>query len=279
MGFRNRVKQLGARFGLWTVLAAGFSLLVTSTAWAASTTISRGYSTSEKIPLGAVVSLVKGSSDEVMAATSNDTDTLLGVAISGGDSLLAVTNGKPNQVQVTTSGIAQVLVSDINGPIFAGDHITASPVKAVGMKATGNVRIVGVAQEDLKGTRQAYKDDKGTEHMLTLGQINVMVNVAYYFKEPDKTLIPPALQNLANALAGRAVSAVPIFVSAAIFVVMLVIVVSIVYSMIRSGIVSVGRNPMSQSAIYRNVIQLSALVLVILSVGFTAIYLVLTRVG
>lgn len=38
-----------------------------------------------------------------------------------------------------------------------------------------------------------------------------------------------------------------------------------------------GRNPMSQSAVHRDLIQLSALVLGILAVGFTALYLVLTR--
>jgi len=47
--------------------------------------------------------------------------------------------------------------------------------------------------------------------------------------------------------------------------------------MIRSSIISVGRNPMSQSAVHRDLIQLSALVLGILAVGFTALYLVLTR--
>jgi len=60
------------------------------------------------------------------------------------------------------------------------------------------------------------------------------------------------------------VSPLPIILSAAIFLVSLIIVVIIVYSMIRNGIISVGRNPLSQSAVYRNVIQMSGLVLAIL---------------
>jgi hypothetical protein len=58
---------------------------------------------------------------------------------------------------------------------------------------------------------------------------------------------------------------------------MLIVVSSIIYSMIRSSIISVGRNPMSQSAIYRDLIQLSALVIGILAVGLISVYLVLTR--
>ena len=104
-----------------------------------------------------------------------------------------------------------------------------------------------------------------------------MVNVSYFFKEPERTLIPSALQNLANALAGKQVDTLPIILAAAVFIIMLIVVVSIIYSMIRSSIISVGRNPLSQSAIYRDLIQLSALVIGILGVGLIAMYLILTR--
>jgi hypothetical protein len=112
---------------------------------------------------------------------------------------------------------------------------------------------------------------------VTIGQTPVHVNVAYYFKEPDKTLVPSAVQNIANSLAGRSVSTAPILISAAIFLVMLIVVSSMVFSMIKSSIISVGRNPMAQSAVYRDLLQMSAIVLVILAVGFASIYLVLTK--
>lgn len=103
------------------------------------------------------------------------------------------------------------------------------------------------------------------------------MNVAYFFKEPDKSIVPTAFQNLANTLAGKQVQPVPIIVSGAIFVVTAIVVMSIIFSMIRHSIISVGRNPMSQSAVYRDVIQLSALVIGILTVATVSIYLVLTR--
>jgi hypothetical protein len=264
--------------GLSLLAAAVFFALLIPLTTRAETAISRGYSSGTKLPLGSIVSLKANSPDEVVAAAASNVESLLGVVISDDNSLLAVNTGGKNQVQVATSGIAQVLVSDINGEVKRGDHVTASPINGVGMRATGNVRIIGVAQGDVSGaTKQGYKESNGTEKSVMIGQLPVLVNVAYYFKEPEKTLIPSTIQNLANALAGKQVNALPILISAGIFVVMLIVVASIIYSMIRNSIISVGRNPMSQAAVYRGIIQLSALVIVILGVGLAAIFLVLTR--
>jgi hypothetical protein len=258
-----------------TVMAVAVSLIVHG-----ATTISQGYSTEDKLSVGSIVSLKDGTTDHVVAASSSNVNNILGVVINSGSSLLTVSNGSENQVQVTTSGIATVLVSDINGPVVQGDQITASPVRGVGMKATSNAKVVGVAQSNPTNSSnkdQTYTDDQGNTQPLTLGEVQVLVGVTYFYAEPDKTLIPPAIQNLANALAGKTVNSLPIIISAVIFIITIIVVVSIIFSMIRSSIISVGRNPMSQSAIYRDVIQLSALVLGILAVAVIAIYVILTR--
>lgn len=259
------------------VLAAGLVMLLPVIAYAA-TSISQGYSTKDDLSLGSIVSLEKNSSDHVTAAVASNADSILGVVINSDSSLLALTNDTKEQVQIATSGTVPVIVSDINGEIHQGDHITASPLKGVGMKATANVRIVGIAQGGMKNaTKQTYKDKSGKEHTVTLGEVPVTVNVAYFFKEPEKTVVPTALQNVANALAGKTVSTLPIVLSAAVFLIMLIIVSSIIYSMIKSSIISIGRNPMSQAAVYRDLIQLSSLVIAILAVGLISIYFILTR--
>jgi hypothetical protein len=107
--------------------------------------------------------------------------------------------------------------------------------------------------------------------------VPILVNVAYFYKQPEKTLIPSAVQSIANALAGKAVSAVPILICMGIFLITMIVVASIIYSMIRSSIISVGRNPMSQAAVYRNLTQMSALVVGILTVSTAAIYLILKK--
>jgi hypothetical protein len=203
---------------------------------------------------------------------------MIGVVVANESSLLTVTTGTNQQAQVATNGTLPVIVSDISGPIKRGDHITASPMNGVGMKANNNVRVLGIAQGEMKSLKdQTYDDGDGQKRTVKLGEVPVLINVAYYFKEPNKTLIPIAVQSIVNAIAGREVSTLPIIISAAIFVVMISVVLMIIYSMVRNGIISVGRNPMAQSAIYRNVIQMSALVILILGVGTTVIYLVLSK--
>ena len=264
---------------LWLAIIGLINLALPLPAHAA-TSISQSYLTTDKLSIGSMVSLQDSSTDQIVAATSSNVDNLLGVVINADTSLLSLSNGQPNQAQVGTNGVLQVLVSDINGSVVRGDHITASPISGVGMKATGNVRIIGVAQDGLATTtasQQSYTDKDGSKHSVSLGEVPVLVNVAYYFKEPDKTIVPSALQNLANTLASKTVSTLPIILSLAIFIITLIVVVSIIYAMIRSSIISVGRNPMAQSAVYRDLIQLSALVLAILAVGLIAIYLILTR--
>jgi len=246
----------------------------------ATTSISQGYSTTDKLAIGSIVSLQNDTSDHVVAANTSNVNSLLGVVINSDNSIITVSNGQDDQVQVATSGMIPVLVSDINGAIVQGDQITSSPVTGVGMKATGSTKVIGIAQgapTNSYDSKQTYKDSNGKEQPIILGQVNVLINVSYYYKQPDKTIVPQAIQNLANALAGKTVSTLPIIISAGIFITTLIVVVSIVYSMIRNSIISVGRNPMSQSAVYRDVIQLSALVLGILAVAVVAIYVILTR--
>lgn len=266
---------------LFICQALGIVLLSLSPlAASAMTPLSQGYVTATDIPQGSIVSLQDNSSDQVVAATTKISDSILGVVINNDNALLQISNSHGNQVQVATSGIVSVLVSDINGDIHQGDQITASPIAGVGMKATSNTKVVGIAQGEPQNDNQAkqtYTDASGAKRQLTLGQVPVAVNAAYYFKQPDKTIIPAAVQKVANALAGKPVDALPIIISAAIFIITLVVSMIIIYSMIRSSIISVGRNPMSQSAIYRDVIQVSALVLGMMAVAVVAIYLILTR--
>ncbi|PKL31862.1 hypothetical protein CVV43_00190 [Candidatus Saccharibacteria bacterium HGW-Saccharibacteria-1] len=287
---KNTVKKLGQTkvtkifscLLFISILVSGIATisLIATTSVKAVTYISQSYATTEKLSLGSLVSLKNNSSDEVIAADTNSVDNLLGVVISSTNSLMSLSSGGNNQVQVATTGTIQVLVSDVNGAITRGSQITASQISGVGMKATNNTRVIGISQGDLASSStksETYTDKTGVKHTVKLGQVPVLVNVSYFFKEPDKTIIPAAIQNVANAVAGKSVSTLPILVSAAIFIVTLIVVVSIIFAMINSSIISVGRNPMSQSAIYRDIVQLSALVLAILAVGLISIYLVLTR--
>ena len=256
------------------------ALLAVASPTHALTSISQGYSTTDSVSIGSIVSLKTNSTDQVNAATSGNANSILGVVINDANSLLSLSSTNAKQIQVGTSGILEVLVSDIGGDIKQGDSITSSSINGVGMKATINTKVVGIAQENLSSSNssnQTYTDKAGKTHNVRLGQIAVLVNVADFYKQPDRTIIPSAFQNIANTVAGKKVNALPIIISIAIFFVTLIVVSSIVYSMIKSSIISVGRNPMSQSAIYRGMLQMSALVVGILAVAVVSIYLVLSK--
>jgi hypothetical protein len=247
----------------------------------ASTLISESYLSKDKLVIGSVVSLKKNTTDQVELASIGNSNYILGIVIDVINSQLTISSNNANEVHVATSGVEPVLVSDINGPITVGDSITASPVSGVGMKATDNVKVVGVAQETFpngSASKTTVSDKSGKKQDVKLGQISALVNVAYFYKQPDKSIIPPAIQNVANALAGKKVNSLPIIISIGIFIMAMIVVMSIIYSMIHSSIISVGRNPMSQAAVYRNVIQLSTLVIIILAVAVGVIYMVLTKI-
>lgn len=288
-GIKNQkpaaVSQAGTTAGYSRILRLSFvsvMMLSCSLLFSArvngATLISQGYISDGNPPAGSIVSLKKDSSTNVETSAIANVGNILGVVITTGNSKLSISTSGTQEVQVATSGIEQVLVSDINGSIVSGDQVTASPIAGVGMKATGSTKVVGVAQgpfPNSTASSQEYTDKNNQKQKVKLGQIAVLVNVAYYYKQPEKTLIPTALQNIANALAGKTVNALPILISVGIFIVTLIVVVSIIYALIHSSIISVGRNPMSQAAVYRNVIQLSLLVVIILAVAVIAIYLVL----
>jgi hypothetical protein len=257
-----------------------FLVLASRSVVHANTLIAESYVATEKMPVGAIVSLKKNTTNKVEPASTDNAIYLIGAIIDSSNSQLTLSSNEANQVHVATSGVEPVLISDINGPLAVGDPITPSPIKGIGMKATDNVKIIGVAQEAFpngSASKTTAKDKKGQSIELKAGQISALINVSYYYKQPDKTLIPPAIQNIANALAGKKVNTLPILISIGIFIMAMIVVMSIVYSMIHSSIISVGRNPMSQAAVYRNVIQLSTLVIVIMAVAVGAIFMILAK--
>ena len=273
------IRKLGKNKTLVSLflVALASTLLFTGLAFA-DPVITQGYDTAQTLPEGAIVSINNGNSSSVQAATLKNANSLFGVVIEGNNAQVSLSAGS-KQVQVATNGLNQVLVTDMNGKISSGDEITASPLAGVGMLATQNAEIIGKAQGNFPNNTAKKEKIKGSSQEVNIGNIPLLVSVGYFTKQPNKTILPAAIQNLANALAGKQVKSLPVLISMGIFLVTIVVVVSIVYSIIHGSIISVGRNPMSQAAVYRNVIQLSSLVVGIIGVSMFAIYMILTRVS
>lgn len=274
-------KTIPTRFSLaLTSFAVLLTLAILSPvpALALSTYIAESYTSEEALPMSSIVSLKENASDSVVATNTGNVDTMIGVVIDRSDASISVSNGKDKQVQVAKNGTLQVLVSDINGTVEQGDYVTGSPINGVGMRATGSTKVIGIAQNSLtNGVAQKIKGNDGVEQNVKVGTVTILVSVSGYIEKSENSFIPRPVQEIANTLAGRTVSALPILLSLGVFLVTLIVVTIIIYSMVRNGIISVGRNPLSSSAIYRNVIQLSVLVLGILVGAGVIIYFILTR--
>lgn len=242
----------------------------------AQASISQGFNTDEDLAPGTIVSQKKGEGT-VESATSDDSTSLIGVASS--QSLIELSSGT-KQTQVVTSGTTKALVSDINGDIHAGDKITISPIAGIGMKAVQSSYVIGTAVADFSeakdvSTRQ-IADKNGKENMVKIGSIPVQVNVSYYENiDVNKSILPEFILNLARSVAGREVSVLRIMAALIVLVVGIISIGILLYSSVRSSIISIGRNPLASAAVNKSLLQVAFLALGVLLIMLSAVYLIL----
>jgi hypothetical protein len=274
----NRNKKRTAWF-LGLLMVPILALYSFNVAQAESTAaISQGFKTAEAdLATGALVSLTSDSQSTVQLSNTDRVNQLIGVI---GDRPLIELSNNDKEVQVVISGTTLTLVSDINGEIKSGDKITASPINGVGMKANASSLVVGTAQDDLNSTTTTTKsinDKRGQPQSVKVGAVPVSINVTYYVAPEDKnSFLPPFLQSLANTVAGKEVSAVRVLISSLVLIFGFVSIAVLLYSSIRSSIISIGRNPLSEGAVRKSLFEVGATALWILLVMLIAIYLVLT---
>jgi hypothetical protein len=261
-----------------SILAAVFVSIVPAHAQGNSS-ISQGFqTTNNNISSAALVGIQKDSSNAIELSATSNKDRMVGVV---GDKPLIELSGGGSGVQVVTSGLTLALVSDINGKVVNGDKITASPIEGIGMKATESSMVVGTAQGDLSGVETETREVKtkgGTKQKVHIGLLPVQVSVAYYSvpEGAGASFVPSFLQDLANSVSGRNVSPVRVLVAALILLLLFVSITVLLYSAVRSSIISIGRNPLSESAVRKSLLEVGLTVGAVLLFATLVIYLVLT---
>jgi hypothetical protein len=251
---------------------------------AALAVVSQAYGTTGSIPLGSLVSLDAKVSGNVVIADLLNQSRLAGVVVSSSTAALSLAGADATgQVQVATSGAATVLVSTASGDVKVGDSIAASAIAGIGQKAIGHVRVIGTAQADLNAktagvTKRSVEDESGAKREVAIGQIPVLIAVASNNSDGDQTSgIPTWIQSIADSLAGRAVSPVRVIIAGLILLVGLVSVTVLLYSAVRNGIISIGRNPLSRTSVLKGLFQVAIIAVVILAVTIGAMYLVISQ--
>lgn len=275
----KRQALLGCWYGLLSVvfLCAVF-VAAPARAEDAPAAIAQGFTMNGEQTPGAIVSFADGSkSGNVKLANSASAEKLAGVI---SQKPLVELSGGEEQAQVVISGMALVLVSDVNGTMKYGDKIAPSPVSGVGMKATASGLVLGTAAGDFSAIQQVaerkIRNKDGVEQTVKIGLLPVQINVSYYqAPDDDRSILPPFLQQFINTVAGKPVGLIRSIIALLLLVAGLGGIAVLIYASVRSSIISIGRNPLSAPAVHRSLLEVGAIAVGVLLVVVIAVYLVL----
>lgn len=244
----------------------------------------QGYAADVPIDTGTVVQLTGKESNRVKVATQAQLQNMFGVTVDRGQLPLTLSNeALENEVFVAVSGTYNVLVSTQNGSIASGDYLTLSSVNGIAMKAgTEEKTVLGRAGGSFDGKgvtlgTTTLKDKSGkVTKTVTIGSIPVTIDIKRNPNEKStKVNVPEVLQRVGQAIAEKEVSPIRMYLSMGITAVSLIAAIAVLYSGIRSGMISIGRNPMSKKSIFRALFEVILTSFVILTIGLFAVYLLL----
>lgn len=244
----------------------------------------QGYAADSAIDVGTIVRLNGKNADRVAVAKQSEVQNMFGVVVDRSQLPLTLSNSEiDNETFVAVSGTYQVLVSTQGGAIASGEYVTLSSISGVAMKASTEQKTVfgrANASFDGKGVTlgtTGLKDTSGKENRkVTLGSIPVTIDIRRNPNEKStKTQVPELLERIGQAIAEKEVSPIRIYLSMAITAVSLIAAIAVLYSGVRNGIISIGRNPMSKKSIFRALLEVILTSILILIIGLFAVYLLL----
>src|SRR5262249_10235336 len=119
------------------------------------------------------------------------------------------------------------------------------------------------------------KDRSGHDQTIHVGALPTRVSVEAVIVADQATGVPSFLQTLANNVAGRPVSPLRVLLAALLFVILVVVVTVLMYAAIRSSLISIGRNPFSEGALRKALVQAGLVVSAIAIGGLVVVYLIL----
>lgn len=207
-------------------------------------------------------SVVSSSAKGVILSNIPYDPQVLGV-VSRDAAIIFSTRDIKNGVPVIPVGRVYVLVSTKNGAIKRGDQITTSLIPGVGVKATKDGYVLGVALEDYTNTKQ-------------VGKIALNLELHYFNAKP--TLAGSLSDIFKFALLPTKDGPAPIF---KYIVAALVVLASIAFGFLSfgrtaaKGVEALGRNPAAGKIIQIGIIFNVAIVVIIIGAGLSVAFLIL----
>lgn len=246
--------------------------------------VAQSYAVSEPLQQGLIVQIDDTNKTRVTPASYKDTAKMLGVVVSPNDSPVTLSGDDTNQQRayVVTTGRYNVLVSNQNGGIAAGDYVSISSINGIGMKADDVQKsVLGRAVGSFNGSgamisNTTLKLSNGQSQKVNIGMVAVDINIA---PNPQRSGtengVPKVVQNFAVNLVGKPITAMQLYASIAILLVGLGIVGALLYSGVKTGMSAIGRNPLARRSIMRNMMQVIITSFIIFIGCLIAVYLIL----
>jgi len=268
---------------LLLALSSFLSLFALLTATAGAQAVVQAYQTDSTLQVGMIVQLAANDTSKIQPATQSASDKIHGVVVAANDAPFALSGAhNSRQAYAATSGDYRVLVTDQNGPVKKGDYIAVSSLDGIGMKSdTTQDYILGKANENFDGKTNVQgqtnvKDARGGSHTVHFGFVQVGVDIKRNpTYQAEKSNVPDFLQKLTDSVANKPVSAIRIYIGMGILLATVLIVFSLLYSGVRTSMVSLGRNPLAKKSIIRNLFEVVLIGLIVLISGLFGVYLLL----
>jgi hypothetical protein len=244
----------------------------------------QGYQTSTSLDQGIIVQLEPKNTSTVEPVTQSDDVNAFGVVVNSADASVAFSSSSnSSQAYVASSGHYNVLVSNQNGAINAGNYITVSSLDGVGMKDnTIQPIIVGQALNSFDGTTNVVgttnlKSASGGSQTVSLGLVEV--NIDFRRNPLQQTVtgdVPAFLAKASSTVTGgRIVTAWRIYLGLAIILGVTIVSGVILYGGVKNGLIAIGRNPLSKQPIIKGLTEVVLVALIIFITGVFGVYLLL----
>jgi hypothetical protein len=260
---------------------AGISLLAVASVAAQSVT--QGYLSDQTLQNGMIVRLKPGDAKKIEALKQSNAADMFGIVVSNSAAPVSLSDPTTQQTFVATFGKYNVLVSDQDGPINAGDFISVSAVDGVGMRASNDQQIVlGKAIGNFTGNGDAESkitvtDSTGAKHDINLKRIGVDISVAHNPNYSGDTTagVPHFLSKAVQLVTRKPVTALRLYAALGVLGLSIGVAGGVIYAGVRTGMTAVGRNPLAKKAITRNLIAVIMIAIVVVLIGCIAVYLLL----
>jgi hypothetical protein len=202
------------------------------------------------------------------------------VVVGTGDSSFVLAEDT-QKIYVASGGKFDVLISDQNGTISPGDYVTISPITGIGMKSDEfQEMILGKAIDSFDGNNHklseaTIKDALGKDRKINIGRIQVDIAINRNPTLKGTASLPGFLKDASQYIAGKPVNPFRVYISMAVLFAAAAVSASLIYSGIRSGMIAIGRNPLSKKSILRGIFQVIIVGLIIFIIGIFGVYLLL----